>query len=394
MNKKNFFESNPNISILLILIFGMLLLDVLFTLLYKTFINNPNDYIRNFGTSHPIYHHTLKKNYSQDVKFRQRKYSVHTNSLGFKDSQQRIVPLDTNLHRIVFIGDSFTEGVTYDYGDTFVGKIDSAFNEIGIDVLNAGRSSYSPIIYWRKIKHLIEVEKLKFDELIVFIDISDVQDEVNRYDLDIDSSVINKSFVNELKISEEKNMLSKIRYFISHYTTITRYSIKFLFYERFTLSGQKQKQYRLKKKEHFNNSDYWFLYTKKSYNRDKWTIDDHVYKDYAEEGLLKMKKYMNSLNRLLKKNNIDLTIAVYPWPSQIWYGDLNSKQVRIWESWAKENDVQFLNYFPFFINEKNTVQDAKETLNKYYIKGDCHFNKQGNKKLYQGFIDFYTPMKN
>ena len=43
--------------------------------------------------------------------------------------------------------------------------------------MNAGVASQSPIIYFKKIKHLIEVKKVEFDELIVFLDISDIPDE-------------------------------------------------------------------------------------------------------------------------------------------------------------------------------------------------------------------------
>ena len=77
------------------------------------------------------------------------------------------------------MGDSFTEGGLLDYTDTFVGRIDSDLGEKKIEVLNAGVSSYSPIIYWRKIKYLIEDMKLKFDEVVVFIDISDPYDETH-----------------------------------------------------------------------------------------------------------------------------------------------------------------------------------------------------------------------
>ena len=37
-----------------------------------------------------------------------------------------------------------------------------------VQILNAGVASQSPIIYYKKIKHFIEVKKLNFDELIVF----------------------------------------------------------------------------------------------------------------------------------------------------------------------------------------------------------------------------------
>jgi hypothetical protein len=43
---------------------------------------------------------------------------VFTDSLGFKDASRRAVP---DRRRILFIGDSFTEGVGLPYEQTFVG---------------------------------------------------------------------------------------------------------------------------------------------------------------------------------------------------------------------------------------------------------------------------------
>lgn len=57
-------------------------------------------------------------------------------------------------------------------------------------MLNAAVSSYSPIIYWRKIQHLIEDRKLDFDALFVFLDLSDPQDET-FYKLDSIGAVVN-----------------------------------------------------------------------------------------------------------------------------------------------------------------------------------------------------------
>ena len=69
------------------------------------------------------------------------------------------------------MGDSFTEGIRLNYEDTFVGLIEKELNKKNIEVLNGGRESYSPIIYWRKIKYLIEELGLDFDEVVLFIDI-------------------------------------------------------------------------------------------------------------------------------------------------------------------------------------------------------------------------------
>ena len=77
--------------------------------------------------------------------------------------------------RIIIIGDSFTEGIGFEYKDTFVGLLDQKNSIKNTQILNAGVASQSPIIYFKKIKHLIEVKKVEFDELIVFLDISVVE---------------------------------------------------------------------------------------------------------------------------------------------------------------------------------------------------------------------------
>ena len=49
-----------------------------------------------------------------------------------------------------------------------------------IEFLNAGVISYSPTIYYNKIRYLLDAG-LKFDEVVVLSDLSDVQDEAIAY---------------------------------------------------------------------------------------------------------------------------------------------------------------------------------------------------------------------
>ena len=55
--------------------------------------------------------------------------------------------------------------------------------EKGTEVLNAGVASYSPIVYWSKMKFLVEEVKLKLDHVVVFLDVSDAEDESKIYSL-------------------------------------------------------------------------------------------------------------------------------------------------------------------------------------------------------------------
>jgi hypothetical protein len=88
------------------------------------------------GIRDPVYHHTLRPKFDGFDKWGNKDYPFVTNSLGFRDASTRDVPLVAFRKRIVFIGDSFTEGIGVPYQETFVGKFAGAFPDL--DVLNAG----------------------------------------------------------------------------------------------------------------------------------------------------------------------------------------------------------------------------------------------------------------
>ena len=52
-------------------------------------------------------------------------------------------------YKYAFLGDSFTEGLGLNYSDTFAGML-SDYSRY--EIINMGVTSYSPIIYWNKIK--------------------------------------------------------------------------------------------------------------------------------------------------------------------------------------------------------------------------------------------------
>jgi hypothetical protein len=170
------FEQHPRLTVFALLTFGFFTLDFVITYavdLLPGFSNPFNaeliiaDRDKGYRQNSSVYHHDLKANASSDnAVWGSWVYKVYTDSLGFKSDSVKSTPLSSERHRIIFIGDSFTEGIGFDYESTFVGRIAQALSDNGIDVLNAGVSSYSPIIYWRKLKYLIEDTSLEFDEVL------------------------------------------------------------------------------------------------------------------------------------------------------------------------------------------------------------------------------------
>ena len=94
---------------------------------------------------------------------------------------------------------------------------------------------------------------------------------------------------------------------------------------------------------------------------------------------------MNKLYELLEKNNIKLSLAVYPWPQQLEFNDENSKHVKMWENFCKKKCTKFINFFPFFFEEKRKTSYI-DVFKKYYFWNDVHFNAEGNKVIAERLI--------
>ena len=125
------------------------------------------------------------------------------------------------------------------------------------------------------------------------------------------------------------------------------------------------------------------------FHKYNWFIDDEMWKLYGKKEQSTMKLYMNKLLKLLKLHSVDLTIAVYPWPTNVWYEDLNSIHVDIWEKWSQENNVKFINYFPDFVAIGLSKIEKLQVMEKYYISTDVHFNEEGHKVIANKFINTY-----
>ena len=330
----------------------------------------------------------MAKNFSIETEYplyHDKKIKLYSNSLGFKDESSRtvsIVPKEGIEKRIVFIGDSFTQGAMLNYKDTFVGVIDSELKE-SIEVLNAGVGANSPIIYWRKTKHLIEEVGLKFDELVVELDLSDINDEITLYTLSEHDTVVSR----ETKVDNEYGIgfVARLKHLTKNNSTLFYHFINTL---HDAIKPNAQENYLWDKRR--SEMGDWYLLLSSLDGIGMWTINEKLYTEWGEKGILEMIKYMDKLLRLTQKNNIKLTVGVHPWPNQVWHEDLNSLHVKIWKDWCHSNNVKFINYFPDFISKGLNNKEKKRVLEKYYLRGDVHFNKQGNALIAKRFLEKYS----
>jgi lysophospholipase L1-like esterase len=338
----------------------LLLFDFIYTKITLTVVRRP-------FTADPVYSHSFQPNFSGQMRWGSNRYNMFTNSLGFRDASVREIPNESSHRRVLVIGDSFTEGLGLLFEDTFAGKLFLAGQAADdkTEFLNAGVSGYSPTIYYAKIKHFLE-RGLKFDEVIVASDISDVQEEATLY-FCIDevpeyrarcsekSSAFGRvvraglwDFDPRDTFAVSDVLVNTIKHYLYWYTGVTTYRIV-----------------------HRNV-------------RAGWTIPGSNVGDFAplgvEGGIERSRRHMQALADLLSARGIPLTIVVYPWPVQLYRDDRDSRQVRIWQDFCVKNCKQFINAFPRFFTYKDAHPNWYDDL---FIRGDVHFSKKGAEFLYE-----------
>ncbi|HIN39186.1 MAG TPA: hypothetical protein EYM84_02815, partial [Flavobacteriales bacterium] len=161
-------------------------------------------------------------------------------------------------------------------------------------MLNAGVVSYSPKLYYLKTKYLIDKEKLRFDELLVFIDISDPMDEIIYKDYEIGKKP---------DVLYEPSDFVKIKNFLKS-ISFTYYSLAKLHHRNDPHPLVINNLYEAKV-QNYPWTDY---YTE----RKTWTSDSAVLRKWGIKGLKLAKANMENLLHLCNNHSIKMKIVVYP----------------------------------------------------------------------------------
>lgn len=318
--------------------------------------------------ANPVYDHGFAANFDGYDVWGELRHRLVTDSLGFKDASARNIPLKSASRRVLLIGDSFAEGIGMNFEDSFAGLLHRAGQERSekVEFLNAGVASYSPSIYYRKIKHLLDIG-LRFDEVVVFSDTSDVTDEATSY-FCIDDDPKYRAHCTPAEGSRQPATASpkKSDFFIDRFVVTNRVRI----------SVKRSIQSFLGNRRKSINTDH---------ARIGWTIPGlDVGNDYkplgVEGGIRRSLQNMRALSDLLAARNIPLTIVVYPWAQQLAQGDRNSPQISLWRDFCQDRCRAFIDLFPVFFAATEADKDWYEHL---FILGDDHFSVEGNRMMFR-----------
>jgi len=330
---------------------------------------------QSFRIPHAYYHHGLAPGIEAVTTWGGQSYPMVTDSLGFRDRTPRHVGLRTARPRTVLFGDSAIEGLGLPYDETVAARIEHHLHANGDDreILNAAAVSCSPLVYYLKARFLIEEVELEFDEMIVFIDVSDIQDEVTY-----------EGFVPDLA---GDSLWPRAQGFLDLHSLLWRLT---------RLSGDRKpvsNEFHFKRDADIN---VWMENTRAYVERGAalergrwhWTIDPALQKEWANHGLALAKAHMTALAKLARAHGIALTVVVYPSPVQIYSNDRDSLQSRFWRAFAAEQDVRFIDLFPSFL-ERAGAQPA-DVYARYFIPRDTHWNGAGHELVASAVVAAQT----
>lgn len=312
----------------------------------------------------PIYHHDLKKNINKKHTYNKiNNYILCTNEYGFKSSCEK-EKISKKID-YAFIGDSFTEGVGLNFEDTFVGLFSQ--NKKNKSIVNLGVESYSPKIYYKKLKQLLD-DGFQFDRVIIFLDLADILDE-NEYIFD-NGNLKKKGtieFVNT--IYQEYSNLYKLKKILKN-----KFPLSFLFYSSMRKINFKPNS-EIKPSQMLNIKDNYLI-------NSRWTYENEFSKKDAlwiSNGIKESKIYLNKIFELSEENNFKLSLSIYPWPAQILFDEDTGRKKfgNIWKNFCIEKCEHFINFLDKFHDLKNEIGET-EVAKRYYLKDDVHFNKKGN----------------
>ena len=312
----------------------------------------------------PVYHHGILPNQASEDIYGPYRAPYFSNSLGFRDAEVREIPLVGNQPRVLLIGDSFTEAGPIPWNRSFAGILAGRLAEKKVEVLNAGVASYCPEIMLAKVRYYLEKVGLKVDQIVVFIDISDIKDEL-------------------FYRPDENDNVQAVPYgpFHAHAADLARVDeicnwLETRIEKNFVILGAIVRNARLQ----------WRRSTSKTgvmasdeipdwaYN---WPDYQGPYRELVERGLAEAKDNMTQLADLLKSKRVSLTVVVYPWPQQVRAGIRPSRAETEWSSWADQHQARFISLFPLFVNDT----PADEIIAEYYWKNDAHWNEAGHAKV-------------
>jgi len=310
---------------------------------------------------HPAYNHGLVPNSSGIDIFGPTQTMYYVNSAGFRDSQIRSVDISSGQPRILLLGDSFAEGVGVPWPETLAGRLAKRLRSGGVEVLNAAVASYCPSLMSAKLAYLFQKQGLRVDVLVVFIDISDIEDELTYVALPAGGFQ-----------SKETSGFNSPKYWTWDKKTSDWMEARLE--KNFTLLGAISRNLRQAWRQMGSPGGTPEL------KRASWPEYRGPAESLIQEGLDKARNSMDDIAAMAKKHGATLLVVIYPWLEQVDAAISPSRPELFWSRWCQEKGVRLINLFPLF------VPLGKDYEKKYCLEGDGHWNPEGHRVVAEAIL--------
>jgi len=335
------------------------------------------------GRAHRIksyyYHHDFRPMASWYDTWGYKKPKIFTNSEGFKDKSKR--KINFKKENILFIGDSFTEGVGLPYEESFVGIIDQKILEKNkqILVLNAGVQSYSPAVYLSKLNHILNIRKLPINKVFVVMANGDINDDLYRY------KDVNEKYIVTHEDYKQNQVLINIINFYKSNTLTYQFITRITPIKPIVKSWFKKKEYTFDEAESYllkNTSNEEILNILNSFYDHQYLLDNNALNDWGLEGLKKSKKYLEKLIYLCKQKKINVTLIVME-EAVVFLNSVNIDFYKnYWRKVAINNNINFI----YLEDYHSSYNDKFEAYRNLFFIRDNHWNEKGNQMVAEEII--------
>ena len=296
-----------------------------------------------------LHHENLKNNYFTSYDFsNEREWNnvdIYYDNLGNRFSGIN-KNQDINLKKYIFLGDSFTEALQVQWDKTFVGLIENKIPYY--QIVNLGVTTYSPSIYYLKLKKDINEYK-NINKLLI---------QIFSYDF-IDDEYY-KVYSNVPDISDPKEYISKLKY-ISPQKDMNKKREIIDFFKK-----QLKKSYLIRYLKKIQKSYF--------YQKVSWTNPTETFvrqNSITVEALIKIKE-------ICEIKNIELSIFMIPDKKKL-INKENDFHYNEFKNIMINNNFNFIDVLPYFKGHNNL-----------FFRKDIHLTEKGHEVLSEALINYLT----
>lgn len=366
--EKSWFEKNPKKTILFLVSFGLIFIEILIRLFFPSHLISRNNI---------VFNENYYKNYKNNIEFITYPSSQDSfkpvlnkiNSIGIRGPE---LSSKSNKYRVLNIGDSFIQADEVLFHDTFGEKLNKS--ELNIEFISHGISSWSPTPEFSWIYH--NINEINPDEVNLFLCINDFfRKDVYNGDQYYRSFV--KKYINNIPVSYNipdktlKGYLSKL--YSYKLTAFTASRLKILF---------SKKKYSVK-------NELIML----SKNKNEWDSDLKINVINTLNVIFNLKTFLDS--KKVKLNVLFVPLG-FAWSDEVKYGKQSydykwEKNFKISQSGIENYAKKFLelNQISHIELSKYFDQYKKKSNQLLYNEMDGHWNKNGHFTVYKILEEYY-----